>query len=55
MRPGARARKAGRFDYDAKVAGLEVPDRYTLRIHLKEIDYGLSHDPRVRSQRRRGA
>ncbi len=40
---GARARKAGRFDYDAKVPGLEVPDRYTLRIHLKEIDYGLSH------------
>jgi ABC-type transport system substrate-binding protein len=40
---GAQARKAGRFDYDAKVAGLEVPDRYTLRIHLKEIDYGLSH------------
>jgi len=40
---GARARKAGRFDYDAKVAGLEVPDRYTLRIHLKEVDYGLSH------------
>src|SRR5258705_7168029 len=40
---GARARKAGRFDYDAKVPGLETPDRYTLRIHLKEIDYGLSH------------
>jgi ABC-type transport system substrate-binding protein len=40
---GARAKKAGRFDYDAKVPGLEVPDRYTLRIHLKEIDYGLSH------------
>jgi ABC-type transport system substrate-binding protein len=40
---GARARKAGRFDYDAKVPGLEVPDRYTLRIHLKEIDYDLSH------------
>src|SRR5438477_4713057 len=40
---GARARKAGRFDYEAKVQGLEVPDRYTLRIHLKEIDYGLSH------------
>src|SRR5258708_5327811 len=40
---GARARKAGRFDYDAKVAGLEVPDRYTLRFHLKEIDYGLPH------------
>ena len=40
---GARARKAGRFDYEAKVPGLEVPDRYTLRIHLKEIDYGLPH------------
>ena len=40
---GARARKIGRFDYEAKVPGLEVPDRYTLRIHLKEIDYGLSH------------
>ena len=33
---GARARKTGRFDYEAKVAGLEVPDRYTLRIHLKD-------------------
>jgi len=40
---GAQAKKAGRFDYDAKVAGLEVPDRYTLRIRLKEIDYGLPH------------
>src|SRR5467141_3345094 len=39
---GARARKTGRFDYEAKVPGLEIPDRYTLRIHLKEIDYGLS-------------
>ncbi|HYS74609.1 MAG TPA: ABC transporter substrate-binding protein, partial [Burkholderiales bacterium] len=32
---GARARKAGRFDYEAKIPGLEIPDRYTLRIHLK--------------------
>src|SRR6266853_2889578 len=40
---GAQARKAGRFDYDAKVAGIEVPDRHTLRIHLKEIDYGFPH------------
>jgi ABC-type transport system substrate-binding protein len=40
---GAKARKAGRFDYDAKVAGIEVPDRYTLRIHLKEPDYGFPH------------
>ncbi len=40
---GAKARKAGRFDYDAPVAGLEVPDRYTLRIHLKRTDYGFVH------------
>jgi oligopeptide transport system substrate-binding protein len=40
---GAQARKTGRFDYEAKVPGLEVPERYTLRIRLKEIDYGLSH------------
>ena len=40
---GAQARKTGRFDYDAKVAGLEVPDRYTLRIHLREPDYGFPH------------
>ncbi|TMH09414.1 MAG: heme-binding protein, partial [Betaproteobacteria bacterium] len=40
---GVQARKAGRFDYDAKVAGIEVPDRHTLRFHLKEIDYGFPH------------
>ena len=40
---GAQAKKAGRFDYDAKVAGIEMPDRHTLRIHLKEIDYGFPH------------
>ena len=40
---GAQARKTGRFDYDAKVAGLQVPDRYTLRIHLREPDYGFPH------------
>jgi oligopeptide transport system substrate-binding protein len=40
---GAQARKTGRFDYDAKVAGFEVPDHYTLRIHLREPDYGFSH------------
>jgi oligopeptide transport system substrate-binding protein len=37
------AKKRGRFDYDAKIAGLEVPDRYTLRIRLKNTDYGLSY------------
>jgi ABC-type transport system substrate-binding protein len=39
----AQAKKSGRFDYDAKVAGLETPDRYTLRIRLKETDFNFSH------------
>ncbi len=39
----AAARQSGKFDYDAKVAGLEAIDRYTLRIRLKEVDYGLSY------------
>jgi len=39
----ARAKKTGRFDYDAKVPGLEVPDRYTLRIRLTETDLNFSH------------
>jgi ABC-type transport system substrate-binding protein len=37
------AKKTGRFDYEAKVAGLETPDRYTLRIRLKNTDYNLSY------------
>jgi ABC-type transport system substrate-binding protein len=41
------AKKSGRFDYDAPVAGLETPDRYTLRIRLKQADptmpYLLAH------------
>ncbi|HET9470561.1 MAG TPA: ABC transporter substrate-binding protein, partial [Usitatibacter sp.] len=37
----ARAKKAGRFDYDAKVPGLEVVDRYTLRIRLSKPDYSF--------------
>lgn len=40
---GSQARKTNRFDYDTRVAGLEAPDPYTLRIHLKETDYGFSH------------
>jgi oligopeptide transport system substrate-binding protein len=39
----ARARKTGAFDYDAALAGLETPDRYTLRIRLKATDYNFSH------------
>jgi oligopeptide transport system substrate-binding protein len=37
----ARAKKAGHFDYDAKVSGLEVVDRYTLRIRLAKPDYSF--------------
>jgi ABC-type transport system substrate-binding protein len=36
-----KAKKAGRFDYDAKVAGLEVLDRYTLRIRLARPDFNF--------------
>ncbi|MEO8977644.1 MAG: ABC transporter substrate-binding protein, partial [Casimicrobiaceae bacterium] len=35
----AAATKTGKFDYDAPLAGLEVVDRYTLRIHLLQPDY----------------
>src|SRR6266480_3106629 len=34
----AGARKSGKFDYDAPIPGLEVVDRYTLRIRLKQPD-----------------
>jgi ABC-type transport system substrate-binding protein len=34
----ARAEKSGKFDYDTPIPGLEVVDRYTLRIRLKEPD-----------------
>ena len=35
----AAARKTGKFDYDTPLPGLEVVDRYTLRVHLTEPDY----------------
>jgi len=36
----AKAKQNGdRFDYSARVAGLETPDRYTLRITLTHSDY----------------
>ena len=38
-----KAKKGGKFDYNAKVAGLEAVDRYTLRIRLKQPDYNLSY------------
>lgn len=37
----AAAKKAGRPDYDAKVAGLEVRDRYTISIKLTEPDFNF--------------
>ncbi len=43
------AKKSGKFNYDAKISGLEAIDRYTLRIRLKETDYNLpyvlAHEP----------
>ena len=34
----AQALKSGKFDYDAPIAGIEVVDRYTLRIRLTQPD-----------------
>ena len=39
----AAAVKTGKFDYDTPVAGLEVVDRYTLRIRLKVPDYNFAY------------
>ncbi len=39
----AQAKKTGRFDYDARLPGIEAPDRYTLRIRLNATDYNFSH------------
>jgi ABC-type transport system substrate-binding protein len=36
-----RAKKDGRFDYDAKIPGIEVIDPYTLRFHLAKPDYNF--------------
>jgi len=37
----ARAKKEGRFDYDQKIPGIEVVDRYTLRIRLERPDFSF--------------
>ncbi|MGE5616142.1 MAG: ABC transporter substrate-binding protein [Bacillota bacterium] len=37
----ARARNGQPFDYDAKIAGLEVRDRYTISFKLKQPDYNF--------------
>ena len=37
----AKSKKENRFDYDAPIAGIEVLDRYTLRIRLEKTDYNF--------------
>ncbi len=37
----AQAKKTGSFNYDQKIAGFELLDRYTLRIHLTKPDFNL--------------
>jgi len=39
----ATAKKSGRFDYDAALAGLETLDRHTLRVRLNAPDFNFSH------------
>jgi oligopeptide transport system substrate-binding protein len=45
----ASAKQTGKLDYDAPVAGLELLDPYTLRIHLTRTDFNLgmilAHEP----------
>jgi len=36
-----RAKKDGKFDYKARIPGVEVVDRYTLRIRLDKPDYNF--------------
>ncbi|MQQ99915.1 ABC transporter substrate-binding protein [Glaciimonas soli] len=45
----AQAKKTGNMDYDTNIPGLELVDKYTLRIHLKQPDFNLgmilAHEP----------
>ncbi len=36
-----QAKTSGKFDYEAPIPGIEVLDRYTIRIKLKEPDYNF--------------
>jgi len=38
-----QAKAAGKFDYDARIPGVEVVDRYTLRIRLEKPDYNFMY------------
>ena len=40
----AQAKQTGKFDYDAKIEGLQALDRYTLRFKLTSPDYVLLHN-----------
>jgi oligopeptide transport system substrate-binding protein len=40
---GEQAKKTGKFDYEAPVAGLQTPDRYTLVIRLTEPDVNFQY------------
>ena len=37
----AQAKKVGKFDYEAKIEGLKVVDKYTIDFKLKEPDYNF--------------
>jgi oligopeptide transport system substrate-binding protein len=39
----SRAKASGHFDYDAQIAGLEIVDRYTLRIRLRQPDFDFAY------------
>jgi ABC-type transport system substrate-binding protein len=36
-----RAKKSGKFEYDAKIAGIEVRDKYTISFKLKDPDFNF--------------
>jgi ABC-type transport system substrate-binding protein len=39
----ALARKTGRFDYNARIEGLQAVDRYTLRVRFKDPNYTFAY------------
>ena len=39
----AAARRTGQYDYDAPLPGLQVVDRYTLRVRFRDPNYLFSH------------
>ncbi len=39
----AKAKKTGKFDYDAKIPGMVAVDRYTLRFRLVQNDYNFPY------------